>query len=255
MQLHFRKYGAGPPLIILHGLFGSSDNWHTLANRWGNSFTVYALDQRNHGSSPHESAMDYGEMAQDLSQFMDQQQIDSCYIVGHSMGGKVALLFASLYPERVSGLAVLDIGISRVSGKHTDIIKALERVNPGDYSDRRAIEFELEKYIDYAAIRQFLMKNILRRIDNTFSWKFNHTALLDHYTELTAALDLQESYLGSILFLRGAQSSYLEPALDPHILQYFPLAQITTIEKAGHWLHAEQPELIFTEIRDFFRED
>jgi len=255
MKLFFRKYGAGPPLIILHGLFGSSDNWHTLAKRWGEDFTVYALDQRNHGSSPHESAMDYSEMVQDLAQFVDQQRLDSVYIVGHSLGGKVAMLFATLYPEIVNGLAILDIGISRVRGRHQPIINALEQLNPEHYSERQDIKNELKKFIKVTPIRQFLLKNIMRRIDNSFTWKFNCDALLEHYVDLTATLDLQDSYLGSTLFLRGAKSSYLMETLDPEILQYFPLAQITTIDRAGHWLHAEQPDLIYVQIRDFFKED
>ncbi len=254
MRLHFRKYGDGPPLIILHGLFGSSDNWHTLAKRWSDTFTVYAVDQRNHGSSPHESLMTYGEMVHDLTQFLDQQRIRETYLVGHSMGGKVAMLFASLHPNRISGLAILDIGPAKVTGKHEAIINALEQVNPADFAERRQIDAELQGYIANTAIRQFLLKNILRSVDHCFSWKFNHTALLENYGELTAALDLQDSYQGPTLFLRGSRSNYLEASLTPEMLHYFPLAQIKTVDKAGHWLHAERPDIIFTEVRDFFQD-
>lgn len=252
VKLHYRKYGSGPPLIILHGLFGSSDNWHTLAKRWGTSFTVYALDQRNHGSSPHESAMDYTEMAQDLDQFIEQQRLGMVYIVGHSMGGKVALLQASLHPDKVAGLVILDIGVGRVAGQHLAILGALKTMDPGDYSSRQEIQEALETFIKIAPIRQFLLKNIMRRVDDSFAWKFNHSALIEHYEDLIAALDLQDLFMGSVLFLRGADSSYLDPDLTPDILQYFPLAQLATIEHAGHWLHAEQPDQVFSSVQDFF---
>ncbi len=255
MKLHYRKYGAGPPLIILHGLFGSSDNWHNLARRWGEFFTVYAIDQRNHGSSPHESAMDYRELAHDLGQFMDQQRLDPAYIVGHSMGGKVAMLFASQYPDRVVGLAILDIGIAEVTGQHAAILEVLAQVNLGDHSSRIDIEETLEQFIGSAPIRQLLIKNIMRRVDDSFAWKFNHEALLDHYEDLITALDLPDAFPGPILFLRGDLSSYLEAELSPEVLGIFPYAQLQTIAGAGHWLHAEQPDMVFSRIRDFFKED
>ncbi|MBT3229006.1 MAG: alpha/beta fold hydrolase [Candidatus Marinimicrobia bacterium] len=251
MRLHFRKYGAGETLIILHGLFGSSDNWHTLARRWGRSFQVYALDQRNHGSSPHESAMNYAELVHDLHQFIAQERLGSVHIVGHSMGGKVGMLFASTHPELVKSLTVLDIGIDRVVGKHEFILKALSTINPDEFSNRDEIKRELQNLIKSAPIRQFLLKNILRRLDGSLSWKFNRDALLEHYDDLTMSLDLSEPFIGSVLFLRGENSDYLETSLSPEILQYFPLAQLQTIEGAGHWIHADEPDVLSSLVLDF----
>ena len=251
MRLHHRKYGRGEPLIILHGLFGSSDNWHTLARRWGESFLIYTLDQRNHGSSPHESAMNYKELAQDLHQFITQERLGPVHIVGHSMGGKVGMLFASQYPELVKSLTVLDIGMERVEGKHEFILKALESINPDEYSSRDEIKQELEAMIEAPPVRQFLLKNILRRLDGSLGWKFNRDALLEHYEDLTMSLDLNQPFIGSVLFLRGENSDYLAAALSSEVLQYFPLAQLKTIKDAGHWIHADKPDDLSTLVLDF----
>ena len=178
MRLYFRKYGKGEPLIILHGLFGSSDNWHTLARKWGESLEVFTLDQRNHGSSPHESVMNYTEMTHDLHQFITEERLDSVHILGHSMGGKVGMLFASTYPDLVKSLTVLDIGLERVEGKHEFILKALSSINPEEFSTRDEIKQELETLIESSPIQQFLLKSILRRLDGSLGWKFNRDALL-----------------------------------------------------------------------------
>lgn len=239
-------------MIILHGLFGSSDNWHTLARRWAEFFTVYAMDQRNHGSSPHESIMNYEEMVHDLESFMLAERIGTANILGHSMGGKVAMQFASIHPDSVRGLIILDIGLDRVEGRHAAILKVLEQVDLPRYTSRRDLESELQQYISSTPIRQFLLKNILRRVDGTFSWKFNRDALLDHYDDLTASLDLSDIFMAPVLFLRGENSNYLGETLSPDILQYFPLAQLETVPDAGHWLHADQPELLFRRTTDFF---
>jgi len=251
LKMHYRKYGAGPPLVILHGLFGSSDNWHSLAKRWGESFTVYTVDLRNHGASPHESAMSYSEMSRDLSQFLNDHNLTAVNLVGHSMGGKVAMDFATHFPDRISGLVVLDIGIHQTVGQHNAILQALEQISPEEYSSREEIQAALSNFITSPSIQQFLMKNILRKVDNSFGWKFNRDALVEHYGNLTKALDLEGAYVGPTLFLRGKESDYLEAESDPEILEYFPMAQLLTIEKAGHWLHADQPDKLFQTIKEF----
>jgi len=251
MKLHYRKYGEGEPLIILHGLFGSSDNWHTLAQRWGTSYQVFALDQRNHGSSAHESAMNYTEMAQDLHQFITQERLSAIHIVGHSMGGKVGMLFASTHPELVKSLTILDIGIEQVTNKHAAILNVLANIHPDEFSSRDEIKMKLKTMISSTPIRQFLLKNILRRMDGSLGWKFNRAALMEHYEDLTMSLDLTESFIGSVLFLRGENSDYLDAALSPEILHYFPLAQLQTLEGAGHWLHADKPDELSARILDF----
>jgi len=253
MQLHYRKYGEGEPLIILHGLFGSSDNWHSLARRWGDHYKVFALDQRNHGSSPHESTMSYEEMVQDLYEFIALNRLETAHLVGHSMGGKVAMRFASIYPDLVKSLVVLDIGMEEVRDKHTDILKVLQTIHPHEYTSRESFGQQLEKHIPGLPVRQFLLKNVLRRMDGSLAWKFNQDALLDHYADLIAGIELDDPYIGSVLFLRGTHSDYLEPVLSAELLQRFPLAQLKSIDNAGHWLHADQPDEIFSQVIEFLR--
>ncbi len=251
MRLHYRSYGAGEPLIILHGLFGSSDNWHSIARRWGQSFLVYALDQRNHGSSPHESVINYDELVHDLHTFIGQEGLESVHIVGHSMGGKVGMLFATIFPNLVQSLVVLDIGVDRVIGKHAAILDFLRTTQLDEFANRNEIQIELEKTVKSTPVVQFLLKNILRRLDGSLGWKFNKEALLDHYEDLTRGLDLDQAFLGSVLFLRAESSDYLPVALSPEILSSFPLAQLQTLSDAGHWLHADQPDKLSSLVLDF----
>jgi len=250
LNLHFRKYGSGPPLIILHGLFGSSDNWHTLARKWSSDFTVYTLDQRNHGSSPHESSMTFDEMSQDLCDFLNQNGIDSAHFLGHSMGGKVAMNFASKRAGRVLSLIVIDIGLGETIGKHKSILKVLRKIDPEEYESRRGLESDMEHLVPSPQIRQFLLKNVLRRVDGSLGWKFNRDTLLDCYPSIVKALQLEEPFMGPTYFLRGSESPYMEEDLEPEILQFFPLAQLTTIEGAGHWVHAEQPGTIYEKVKE-----
>ncbi|NQV50399.1 MAG: alpha/beta fold hydrolase [Candidatus Marinimicrobia bacterium] len=251
MNLSFRKYGQGPPLLILHGLFGSADNWHSLAKRWGQSYTVYALDLRNHGSSPHESAMDYLEMVQDLSHFCHQEELKQVNIVGHSLGGRVAMLFATLHPQIINSLSIIDIGMGPVKRRHEPILGVLRTLDLADFSDRGLLDSELNKSIESGPIRHLVQKNVLRSVEGSFGWKFNHEALLDHYEDLTAPLELNDPFIGSVLFLRGEYSDYLDEQLSPEILRYFPLARLKTIPGAGHWVHADQPELVYEAINNF----
>lgn len=252
MHLHYRKYGDGEPLIILHGLFGSSDNWHSLARRWGTHFQVFTLDLRNHGISPHESEMTYDEMVTDFHQFIQQQGLKSINLLGHSMGGKVAMLYACQHPENVNAIAILDIGIEKTGIRHAQILMTLRQLEPSEYATRSDIQVALKNLIDSPAIQQLILKNILRRVDGSFAWKFNTQALIDHYSDLTSALELPDVFMGPCLFLRGENSDYIDQELSADILRFLPLAQLESIPKAGHWLHADQPDLVFSRIVDFF---
>lgn len=255
LSLNYRKYGSGPPLLILHGLFGSSDNWHSLAKRWSETFTVYAIDQRNHGLSPHESIMNYAELASDLSTFIRRHRLKDVNLLGHSMGGKTAMTFAVQEPESVKSMIILDIGIGQTKGQHEAILNALNALEPAAFGSRQDIEEALSEFVAMPAIRQFLLKNVLRRADGSFSWKFNRDALLDNYESLISELSLDGMYHGPVLFLRGANSPYLEPELDPEILQFFPSALLESVQNAGHWLHAEQPEHVFARVSKWFKPD
>jgi pimeloyl-ACP methyl ester carboxylesterase len=152
----------------------------------------------------------------------------------------------------VNGLAILDIGVNKTEGKHEDILQALISIHPEEFSSRELIQAELEKFVPTPQVRQFLLKNILRKVDNSFAWKFNRDVLVETYPLLTSPLDLKEIYMGPTLFLRGENSGYLKEELDLDVLRFFPLAILQTIENAGHWLHAEQPDAIFEILQNFF---
>lgn len=212
---------------------------------------MYTLDQRNHGSSPHESSMTFDDMSQDLLDFLNQHGIDAAHLLGHSMGGKVAMNFASRHAGRVNTLVVLDIGLEETVGDHTSILKVLGEIDPDEYESRGELESDLEQFIHSPRIRQFLLKNVQRRVDNSLGWKFNRDTLIDCYPNIAKPLGLNEPFLGPTYFLRGSESPYLDEYLDPQILQFFPLAQLTTVEAAGHWLHAEAPDTIYEKVKEF----
>jgi pimeloyl-ACP methyl ester carboxylesterase len=251
LNLHFNKYGSGPALVILHGLFGSADNWHTLARRWSNDYTVYALDQRNHGSSPHESSMKFEELSQDLCDFLNQHGIESAHLLGHSMGGKVAMDFATKHAERVKTLIVIDIGLETSTGKHESVLEVLANIEPEEFASRQSLESSMKLLVSSSRIRQFLLKNVLRKIDGSLGWKFNRDALLDCYNILVERLNLQSAFMGPTYFLRGSESDYLAEDLDPEILQFFPLAQLTTIKGAGHWVHVDAPDALYKKVVNY----
>ena len=192
-------------------------------------------------------------MVQDLERFMDTHAVPKASILGHSMGGKVAMLFASTHSQRVTGLVVLDMGVSRTQGRHVPILQVLEELLPEEFSDRDALAAELKRRMTATDIRQFLLKNLLRRVDSSFTWKFNREVLQASYDSLTAELELDQPYLGPTLFLRGEHSDYLEREMGPELLRSFPMAQLQSIKNAGHWLHAEQPDQIFTRVLDFLQ--
>src|SRR5258707_8793058 len=173
MQLHFRSYGQGSPLIILHGLFGSLENWLTVSERLSSRFQVFAVDQRNHGQSPHSSEMDYKLMAEDLAEFMHTHHLAEAHILGHSMGGKTAMQFAFLYPGYVRRLVVVDIAPRMYAPRHNQILKAMLSLDLAHFTDRKQIEKALEPQIPELALRQFLIKSVARLPSGGFSLKLN----------------------------------------------------------------------------------
>lgn len=266
MDLFFQKSGSGGPIIILHGLYGSSDNWVTFARQLAERNTVYLVDQRNHGRSPHHPEHSYEQMSEDLLAFFTNKQLEKAVILGHSMGGKTAMLFTAKYPEKVKGLMVIDISpagyaslneFSLQAIVHLNIVNAMLSVDLAQYSSRTEIENELAKTITDASIRQFIMKNIHRNPDHSFNWKLNLQALSKALPEimdsihLEKVLDQKEPIHIPTLFIRGGRSNYLLPEHYAEIKTYFPEAQIETIPNAGHWVHAEQPVLFEQTVTHF----
>jgi esterase len=266
MDLFFRKYGSGPPLIILHGLYGSSDNWITIGKAMAGNYTVYLLDQRNHGNSPHSDDHNYDLMKQDLLEFIIQHNLNKTNLIGHSMGGKTVMSFAADYPDRVSSMVVIDIGPKSYlkpggSGAetiaHENIIRGMLAVNPDELSDREEADAQLAEYIDIRRIRQYLLKNLVREKDGSYRWKVNVRTLEKDIHRLMDGLPLDDlkNHPGiggfPVLFIRGEKSPYILDEDIPSIQAMFPTANFVTIPEAGHWLHAEQPELLIKNLKYF----
>lgn len=241
MQLHFKEYGQGRPLILLHGLFGSSDNWHSVAQCLAEQFHVFALDQRNHGLSPHTAEMTYALMAQDLNEFLVARGLGRVFVVGHSLGGKTAMQFALQYPGKVEKLLVEDMAPRAYSPAHENIFAALLGLDLAKFKARQEIEAVLQPDIPSLVLRRFLLKNLGRHPDGTLFWKINLRSLSRNYPRLGEPVLSSVPFAKPVLFIRGGKSNYLNAEDEPLIRQLFPLAEIKTIAEAGHWVHGEKP--------------
>jgi pimeloyl-ACP methyl ester carboxylesterase len=260
MKLFFRKYGDGPPLVILHGLFGSSDNWVTIAKKLSTQFTVILPDQRNHGNSPHSPVHDYDAMRNDLHELVTDLQIEKFFLAGHSMGGKTAIAFALKWPEMLNGLLVADISPFRGDNneqseynQHRSILNAMLSMDLSIIGSRSQAEEDLEKRGLPEYVMGFVLKN-LQRDSNGFSWKLNARALLDNLGNIIKPLDRNDalSYQVTgfpVIFLRGEKSNYLPASDFPDIQKIFPAAEFITIKNAGHWVHSDNPEDVISSIR------
>jgi esterase len=251
MRLHFRVYGQGAPLIILHGLFGSLDNWAMISQQLSANFHVFAVDQRNHGGSPHREQMDYRLMAEDLREFLDEHQISSIHLLGHSMDGKTAMQFALLHPGRVERLIVADMAPRAYDPAHQYIFNALLALDLNRFQTRQEIEESLAAPIPDLVVRRFLLKNLARDVRGAFHWKFNLRGLCDNYPSLNAAMPSDHSYNGPTLFIHGGKSNYLREQDMPEVRRLFPRAEFSEIPEAGHWVHAEVPAVFLTQVRKF----
>ena len=250
MQLNFKKSGSGPPLVILHGLFGSLDNWFSIAKELVEHYTLYLVDQRNHGDSPHSTEWNYGVMVEDLLELLDAEGLDSVYLMGHSMGGKTVMNFAVQYPERVSKLIVGDIAPRYYPIHHQVILEGLNALDLSQLQSRKEADDLLAPYIPELGIRQFLLKS-LGRDANGFAWKINLSVITQHIEEVGKALDEETVFEGPTLFLGGANSSYIQEKDLPDMKRHFPNCTWISIPNAGHWLHAEQPQAVVAEMRKF----
>src|SRR5882672_12290911 len=251
MHLHFRSYGQGPQLIILHGLFGSLDNWHAMSERLSSRFQVFAVDQRNHGQSPHSSEMDYKLMARDLAEFMQTHHLAEAHILGHSMGGKTAMQFAFLYPGYVRRLVVVDIAPRAYAPRHKQILEAMLSLGLAHFTDRKQIEKALEPQIPELALRRFLIKSVARLPSGGFGWKLNLAGINNNYEKLNAELTWDQVFDKPTLFIRGEKSDYIRESDVALIQRLFRAAEFRTIKGAGHWVHADAPEVFVSVVLDF----
>jgi pimeloyl-ACP methyl ester carboxylesterase len=251
MRLNFDKFGAGSPLLILHGLFGSLDNWRTIANRLSENFEIWTLDLRNHGRSGHEEAMDLRLMAEDVASFCTEHSLDRVILLGHSLGGKVAMQLALDRPEIVSRLVVVDIAPRVYEPRHAAILEALQSFNPASFTDRRVIEDLLAPLIPDLAVRRFLLKNLARDDQGRFGWRLNLPAIARNYPALNSAPVGSGPFHGPTLFVRGGKSDYLFESDLSVIKPLFPMAEMCVVEGADHWVHASAPEDFLKCIKRF----
>jgi pimeloyl-ACP methyl ester carboxylesterase len=253
MKLAYRKFGEGQPLIILHGLFGQSDNWNTLAKRFGeNGFKVYTLDQRNHGLSQHSDAWDYQLMAEDLKEFIEEHQLQNVILLGHSMGGKTVLFFEQMFPQLANKLIIVDISPRAYEPHHDSVLKALNAVDFTDINTRKEAEAILGEYISDFGTKQFLLKNIFWKEDETkqMAWRFNLKTITTEYNNIGVSVPFFISDTKT-MFIRGEKSDYIKNDDEEDIASRFSNYQLKTIVNSGHWVHAEQPEAFFNCVMDF----
>jgi esterase len=242
MQLFRQISGDGPPLLIIHGLLGASGNWATLVRTaYAPHFRTVTPDLRNHGRSPHHDEFSYPVMAADLIELMDEEGIESAHLIGHSMGGKLAMHLALHHPGRVQKLIVADIGPRAYVPSHEAIFSAMEALYPERFASRADVDAAFAQDIRDPGLRQFLLKSLIRE-ENGYRWGVNLPAIRSGYPEIIGALESWETFDGDVLFVGGSESSYLAEADLPGIRALFPFADLTMMEGAGHWLHADQPE-------------
>jgi esterase len=257
--LHYLEQGAAdaPPLVILHGLFGTLDNWQTLARRWAEEagLRVVSVDLRNHGRSFHSPAHSYALMAEDVARLLDHLALDPnrLTVMGHSMGGKAAMCLALGMPERLARLIVLDIAPRFSDMEHQDdIVAGLQAVDLTTIQTRQQAEAALAQHVPQLGVRQFLLKNLYRQEDNSFAWRINLPVLAANLAAVGEEIGASQPFLKPALFVRGGKSNYITPEDKLHsIPALFPNSQVATVADAGHWLHAEKPEEVFGLVRNF----
>jgi esterase len=251
MELYCRIEGSGFPVIILHGLLGSSDNWRAISTRLSPNYKIYTPDLRNHGRSPHGEIMTYPAMADDLRELMERENISECHVVGHSLGGKVAMQFATTHPDRMSKLVIVDITPKAYPPSQRSLLAALEQLELQGFQSFGEIDAALAPAIPQAPLRQFLMKNITRVPSGGFQWRIDLGSIAKNYDHLTKPIIAAACYDKPALFMRGERSEYIADTDLPSIEAIFTRAELVTIARAGHWLHAEATDEFLQILTDF----
>lgn len=253
MKLNFRKFGSGQPLFILHGVFGSSDNWQTVGKEWASDHTVYLIDQRNHGLSPHDPEMNYEVMADDVVELMNDEGLDQIDLMGHSMGGKTAMHLATRYSDRIKKLIVVDITPKNYPPHHQQIFEGFHSINLQSISSRKEADEIMSGVISDFGVRQFILKNLSRNDENEFVWKINVEAIERNIENVGSGLINQAKFAGPTLFIGGGKSQYIQQEDHQLIKHHFPQAEIKMIAGAGHWVHAEKPAALLELVTQFLK--
>ena len=256
MKLHARFLGdksAGKALVILHGLLGSSDNWFTLGKQFAENYYVCLIDQRNHGLSPWHQTWNYEVMADDLHEFVAEHALEQPIIIGHSMGGKTAMLYAGKYPHMLARLVVVDIAPRYYPPHHQAILEGLNAIDLPTLASRQAADQQLAQFVSQFDTRQFLLKNLYRKEDNSFAWRMNLPVITQNIEEVGQTFPTDLHYEGKTLFMRGGKSDYITENDVQNLATHFPQAELVTIPDAGHWIHAEQPQKFLAAVNQFLQ--
>lgn len=250
MLLNHKIFGSGEPLVILHGLFGSLDNWLTHAKKLSEYYQVILVDQRNHGHSEWSDDFNYDLLSDDLEKLLKYLKLDKIILLGHSMGGKTAISFTQKYPEKISKLIVVDIGVKEYPMHHDEILKGLNSIDLELVNSRSEATKILSKFIDSEGVKQFLLKNLYWIEKGKLAWRINIPILEKNMSNILTELDNTEVF-DQTLFIRGALSNYIIDEDIEKLESIFNDFQLVTIENAGHWVHAEQPETFIETVLSF----
>ncbi|CAN5300146.1 alpha/beta fold hydrolase [soil metagenome] len=253
MALNFKVSGSGSPLIILHGLLGSLDNWQSHARSLSDMAKVYIVDQRNHGRSPHYPEHTYALMAEDLKEFMDEQGLAKASLLGHSMGGKTVLEFANRYPKMVDKMIIADMSARQYDWNYDDIFEALKYVKLDEVDNRGDAERMLGEKIQEPSMLQFLLKSLDRNPNGSYEWKMNVEVLQKEFAEVLRGIELKGEYPFPTLIIYGGKSKYVQPADLEEFKKHFPKIETVNLANAGHWLHAEAPKEFLEAVRAFLK--
>ncbi|WP_138477807.1 alpha/beta fold hydrolase [Dyadobacter bucti] len=256
MQLNYKKIGeSGKTLIILHGVFGFLDNWLTISKTIADQgYQLYLVDQRNHGRSPHEAPLDFPTLAEDLQEFLQQQNISNPILLGHSMGGKTVMEYAVTYPGTFEKLVIVDIGPKAYPIHHSKILQGLNAIPIDKIESRNEADEILSQYEPILSVRQFLLKNLYRKDEGGFGWRFNLPVLTSDMSKVGSEVKSSEEIKVPVLFIRGEKSNYILDEDLEGILSIFPNARVETIQNAGHWVQAEQPKIFVETLLKFLEE-
>ena len=250
MKLYHKQLGQGKPLVILHGLFGFSDNWQTHAKKLSEYFEVTLVDLRNHGHSPWSDEFSYALMVQDLHDLFQDLQLQKPIILGHSMGGKLAMHFDQTYPDIIEKLIVVDMGVKAYPPHHAHILAAIQAIDLSRLNARSEAEAILKPFVDSEGIRQFLLKNLYWEDKGKLAWRVNFPVLEASMPEILRELPVQESFT-TALFIRGLLSNYILDEDIPTLEAFYPDFQFVSIPNAGHWVHAEAPDAFLDAVLSF----
>ena len=256
IDIHFKTTGQGKDLVILHGLFGSGRNWQNIARHLSRHHRVFTLDLRNHGQSGHADSMSYSAMVEDLKNFLQQQSLTRVKLIGHSMGGKVAMTFAMNYESQVESLIVVDIAPVNYEHEFDHLIDAMLALDLSSLANRQQADAMLQSQIPDAGLRLFLLQNLVAH-EGSFRWRINLPAIKRSLADISdfPGVEPASQYQGPSLFLRGEKSGYVLPEHHQALFSMFPNAKVSTVEGAGHWPHAEQPTLTLAAIESFLHSE